>query len=586
MCRAGALSRLPWRARVPLLALAVAALSLVAIAYFVNAAPAARYADDWVYEFFGSGVARTTWTPQTAGVEYRVLSIWLAPILAHLRPALEPLLYLARLALHFANVALLGLLAFRLSGSPRTGLLTAALYLVPLFAYEPLLWFSASVFYLVPLFLFLAGAHLLLSVRDGHARRRAAFLMFLSLAAWFAMLLFIESGLLLPLIVPVMALVLARRGQRVSLRPILVVVVLFYLGASWYVVSALRDSPIVAVHGESTLDPVLIVTERIPQVTGIVLGYFAEWLPRGLWADALELGLRTLAPLSLVLVAALAVSSLALAVSQALRGPALALPSESRLAGAFSVIAVGLAWFVFSLVPVLFIRDLSVSSRVMLFPSAGLALAGAGALGTLLTRLPRITRPVLLVLVAGFLLANALSMSGLAAVHRLRWERDAAQLSAFRSALPTLPAERVYILPHALEQATVSPLLGRPTQLDTLLYGLFDIPWAAAPALDLAYSTERIELAPRDALRQFHITDIQRDGQGRPTGLVFQADGSAQAIPISGLLAFTHRGGRFYWLDPLILHVGTTAETISLPMAAPLTGAPHRSADLPLEPAR
>lgn len=509
-----------------------------------------------------------------------MLAILFAPLLARGLPEWELPIRLGLLALHLLNVFLLAWLAERLTGSRRVALVAALVFLIPLFAYEPLLWFSASVFYQPSLLLLLAGFHLLLACDS----LRKFYFVASAIAAWLTMLLFIESGLLIPVLTLPMMVMMAWRGKTVDLRAVVFALGVTYAVAMTYVLLVLRGSSIVAVHGKTTLDIGEILTQRFPQVAASVAAYFGEWLPRGIFADALQLGARAwLASVWFWILALAFVAGIVLLWRETRRQG-----KAERVDNSLALVGVGLAWFALALAPVLFISGLGVSSRVMLFPSAGLALAVAGLVGWLLqkagARRDWVWNAVLVVM-AVFVFVNALALAGMVRVYQLRWARDQQHLDALRRALPILPSEPVWLLAHALDQTIVQSEFGRATALENLLYALFDTPWAADRALWLAYESERIELIDKDNFGKSHVVGVELDDAGDGVeSIVFQGTIQMQTIPVTRLLAFTYRANGFEWFDPLTLTHAEKSYRVPLPLIEKMGDVSKREATLGIEP--
>jgi hypothetical protein len=563
------------------LALTLCVLVVVVIALFLGGGMHGMYADDYVYKYFGSDLVKTDWTPNIQDVNYRVLAIWIAPLLARWLPDAELPIRLGLMAIHLLNVFLLGWLAQRSTGARWVGVVAGGAFLIPLFAYEPLLWFSAGVFYLFPLSLLLVGFHLLWSCRSV----RQFYFVVGAVAAWVTMIFFIESGLLLPALTVPMALLMARRGVRVDPRAWMTALGVTYVVFFAYAFLVLRSSPIVAVHGKSTLDPVIILTQRVPEVFDSVSAYAMDWLPRGVFSDAFWLGTKiwTSSVVFWLLMIAFGAGFVFVA-----RGVAQQWHAE-RASNALALLGVGAMWFVLALAPVLFIRGLSVSSRVWLFPSAGLALVAAGAAGWLMEKAgtrQTFVQIAAMVLLALFLLVNALSMAGLLRVYQLRWQRDQQQFHALQQALPQVPSARVWIFAHALDQTIAQPEFGRATRLDGLLYALFDTPWAIDRALWLAYRTEKIETIDKDAYGHSHVVGLQLGKTGEVKAIEFQGTIQIQAVPVTQLLAFTYRANGFEWLDPLLLTQPEKTYRVPLPLIEQMGAVPKRAAQIGIEPVR
>lgn len=558
--------------------LLLSALFVTVLAFGPGGGMHGMYADDYVYKYFGSATQKTEWTPNMENVNYRVLAIWLASSLAPALPDAELPIRMGLIAVHLLNVVLLGGLAFRLTGSRWIAVIAGGGLLVPLFAYESLLWFSAEIFYLLPLSLLLVGFHLIVSCTS----LRQFYFVIGAIVAWLTMIFFIESGLLLPLLTLLMVPMMARRGVRLDRRAPAIALGVTYPALFGYALFVLQSSPIVAVHGESTLDPRILVFQRIPEVIASVMAYAGDWMPRGIYADAFLLGAQTWAASIWFWIALVA---LGLAFVFALRGMAANWNGE-RSTNSPALLAVGIVWFVLALAPVLLIRGLAVSSRVMLFPSAGLALAVAGFVGWLM-EISGMRREVIalgaMVALGAFASVNAIGMAGLLRVYQLRWTRDQEQFAAFRAALPELPPGHVSLFAHAMDQTIVQSELGRATVLDHLLYGLFDTPWALNPALWLEYGSEKITMLRKDAHGISHVVGVETQGQDKVKMITFQGTSLTEAVPVTQLLAFTYRKNGFAWLDPLVLVQGDKTWRVPLPLVEKMGNVPKREAQIGIQ---
>jgi hypothetical protein len=559
--------------------LSLTLVGLISVAYFVNGGLHGMGADDYVYKYSAFDVATGSWKPNWDLNPVRTLSYLLAPILANALPAHELPIRLGIVALQIINVLLLGALAYRVTSSRFIALLAAALSLVPIFAAEAMLWFSASVFYLPPLFFLLVGLHLILSC---YSARKQFTLLMGAVAAWCVMILFVESGFFVILLVP--ALIWLRDGRdRSHLKPALIATAATYFLFGLYAFFGLKSAPVVALHGANTFDPVYILAHRVPDTVSGVADYVRDWQPGGTYAEALNLGTREW----LSIPAGWAVVGLTLfgVILAAALYPVS--DAQAELAGrGMKLFFLGIAWIALALAPTLFFVNLQISSRVLLFPSAGFALALAGFLGWLVERLKRSQAAAIrgLVLLTGVsVLLTALSMAGLLVVYQLRWERDQAEVTALRTAVPGLPDVHVWVMPIGINDRTVGPYVGHPTVLDQYLYPFFQIPWAAGPALRMEYGHAQLDVINRDSV---YLTGVSYARNGEIDGLTFEGQGQTRQVPPKQLLAFTYLRNRVILFDHLIVTKpdGTEAEVqLTLPAEAAAPQTPTRTMTLKLE---
>lgn len=569
-------------------------ISLVVIAYFLHGGTHGLYADDYPYKYWAYSLSSASWIPTWNFSPARPLNYLVAPNLANALPNYELQARVGVVALQLLNVVLLGALAFRLAASRRIALLSGAFFFAPVFAESAVLWFTGAVIYLPSLMLMLVGMHLVLSCRS--ATKQFALLVG-AIAAWCAMVLFIESGFFVLLLVPALIWVRRVRGSvglgstLESLAPSFIAVGITYLLVIPYAFFALRTSSEVAVHGATTFDPLYIVGQRIPQTLDSLVAHVRDWEPGGLLAEALNLGLRqwlsTSAGWGLL---GLALIGLTMTVILSpLHGSPATVGSASPSARLFLV---GVAWVGLAVAPVLFIVDLPLNSSVLLFPSAGFALALAGLFGWLLEHVHHVgpMRPFaargLLILAGASVLVSSLAMAGLLGVYQMRWERDRQEVMALRSAVPHLPDSPVWVAPISLDERTVNLYLGRRSILDPYLYGLFQVPWAATPALKMEYRDDRIGVINQDAHGGVHLVGLRYAEGGGVETLSFQGISQAQEVSPAELIAFTYRGDRLVLFDHLRVTMpdGSKSE-VDLPLAGQVAkaGVPTRTLNLKLE---
>lgn len=547
--------------------LSLALVCLMLIAYFFNGGLHGLYADDYPYKYSAYDLAAARWNPTWNWSPARTLNYLFVPNLANLLPDYELPARIGIVALQLINVALLAALAFRLTASRWIAVLAGAFFLAPVFAESAVLWFTGAVIYLPSLLLMLVGMHLVLSC---HSVRRQYLLLIGAVAAWCAMVLFIESGFFILVLVPALAWT---RGGRPNTRPALIATALIYLLFIPYALFVLKTAPVVALHGQTTFDPLYILGTRIPQTVDSLVAHALDWQPGGTLAEAVILGLREWTS-SVVGWGLLSLALLAFLISAITFSPDEGPEGTKKVGSGATLLFIGLAWMALAVVPVLFIVDLPLTSSVLLFPSAGFALAAAGLLGWLTERLVPGRRVVVRasLLFAGVsVLVGSLAMAGLVGVYQMRWDHDRQELVALRDAVSNMPDSPVWVAPVSLDDRTVNVYLGRRSILDPYLYGLFQIPWAAAPALKMAYGTEQIRVVNEDAHGGIHLTRLSYAEGGEIAGLSFQGIAQGQEVPVGQLLAFTYRGDRVILFNQMSVTMPDgNRSKVDLPLAVQL----------------
>lgn len=563
--------------------LVLTCIALIAVAYFVHGGLVGMAADDIVYKYSAYDLATASWRPNWNLSPVRTSSFLLAPILANLLPANELPVRLGIVALHLLNVLLLAALAFRLTHSIWTALLAAMFLLAPVFASEAVIWFSAATFYLPSLFFFLVGAHLILSC---HSVRGQFPLLVGAVAAWCAMITFVESGFFLVLLIPALVWLREGREQPTRLRPALIAVSATYILFVAYAIFALRTAPVVALHGETAFDPIFLVAHRIPDLIGGVVDYVRDWAPGGIFAEALNLGGHEWLSSAVGLIV-VGLATFGVILTAALYPLSDVRNKKSSSSGKLFIL--GILWVGLALAPALFFVNLQISPRVLLFPSAGFAICLAGLLGWLVElpyRWHGIGRRFILLLAGCGVLLTALTMAGLVSVRQLRWDRDREEISTLGAAIGGLPNAPVWIVPIALDEKIVSPFLGRPTSLDHYLLGVFQIPWAAEPALRMQSGKENVSVIGEDEQGRVHLTGLGYAADGNINTLTFERTDKSQEVPIAQLLAFSYQKGRLILFNRFTVAMPDGAKLqVDLPLSTQVAmpQVPLRSTNLKLE---
>lgn len=536
---------------------------LILVAYFVHGGLHGLYADDFVYKYSAYDLTSGAWRPDWTLTVPRTLIYLLVPNLANALPGNELPVRLGIVVLLALDASLLGALVYRVTSSRFAALLGAAFLLTPVFAGEAVLWFSGATIYLSSLLLLLAGFHLILycnSVRKQFLALTGA------VAAWCAMLLLIESGFFVPLLAPAFVWLQEEGGARSRFKSALIAIAATYLLFGVYAFFALRSAPVVALHGANTFDPVYIVLRRIPDTFLGIADYVRDWGPGGTYQEALSLGAREwlASPSGWAIVGLTLCGVILTAALYPVRDADTAFANRG-----IKLFLLGVVWMGLALAPTLFFVDLQISSRVLLFPSAGFALGLAGLLAWLVDRLRRgraVAARVLLLLTGTGVLLAGLAMAGLVVVYQLRWERDQAEVAALRAAIPGMPDYHVWVMPIGIDDRTVGPLLGHRTVLDQYLLGLFQVPWAAEPALRMEYGDKQLNIIDPSRVQ---LTGLSYAANGEIEALTFGGQGQTRQVPVGQLFAFTYLRERVILFDNIMITMpdGTTAQ-VELPLPA------------------
>jgi hypothetical protein len=159
-------------------------------------------------------------------------------------------------------------------------------------------------------------------------------------------------------------------------------------------------------------------------------------------------------------------------------------------------------------------------------------------------------------------LAGVLTLRGFAHVYHLRSEHDQRQIAALVKAVPSLPQDtKVVLLPIQLDEHSVRFSTGKESLLDQLLYGVFENPWSAAPAAQMAYKHAEVEAIASNHWDQLHVAEVDP----APDGSIEQIMINGRRVAISQLLAFTYENDRVVLISPLVL-VTPTGREVAIPL--------------------
>lgn len=195
--------------------LAATLVLALTVEFFLRGGAHGLYSDEYTHKAlafdFSALRPRPNLNPIMLGL--RSLHAVLTPNLASMIPEYELPTRLGIVLVHLFNVLLLAMLAYQLTTSGLIAVLGGAYFLIPVFANEALLWLSAVIPHVMPLFLSLVGLHLVLSC---HSVRRHLLLLVGAVLAWALMILGGESNYFTLLLLPVFVGMRWHRGERVS----------------------------------------------------------------------------------------------------------------------------------------------------------------------------------------------------------------------------------------------------------------------------------------------------------------------------------------------------------------------------------
>lgn len=516
------------------------------VGFFFHGGRLGLYSDDYSKKAWAYNFASSKWKlnlyPMFGAV--RPVAYIMIANFGNAIPSHELPVRIGLVAIHVLNVVLLGWLAFRLSSSLLVGLFSGTFFLMPIFAHDAVLWFTAAVHNVIALLLLLVGFHLLLHV---HSVRNDLGLFVGGILAWSATILFYESGFFVPLLLPLMAMTLDEHEQKKKYEICGLALASTYIWQCSYFVFLERTASLVSVRGGLKLDPAFIISHRIPAVVRRTIWLATDFGVSGPFKEALRLalhGLRSTFEMPILFAAILALLLLAVIY------PANQEKSPSgRLA--LALVGIGVGWTSLGLALLVFFKDQTAETRVLYTPLAGVALAGAAFLAwlpSLFGRWRGIAIRISLLVAGATLLVSTLIMAGLVRTYQLRWDLDQKQLAAFQKAISVLPdSNPLWLLPVSLDERTVSTILGRPAQLDRWLAGAFELPWSASDAVRMAYGDRDIRSVTSTRWDHLHLTAVQRSRDGQIQALVIQGS----TVPVSQVLAFTYHNGRLIMLNPV-----------------------------------
>lgn len=355
--------------------LAATLVMAIAVGFFLRGGVHGLYSDDYTHKAWAFDFSAARWRLNLNPIipSWRPVHTILTPNLANAIPEHEFPVRLGIVAVHLLNVFLLATLAYRLTGSILVAVLSGELFLIPVFANEALLFFSAIIPHVIPLSFLLVGFHLALSC---HSVKQDVLLLAGALIVWFLMILSGEAGYFTPLLLPVFIGMRRHHGERASPMVWILVLAASYVFLGLYLLRLVQTaSSLITDRGGLTLDPTFILLHRIPDVTRQLSWFLTDWGYRGPLREALRLGLHEWisVPTGWIILVGLLMGLSLVPITH----PANQQTMPSRLQ-AFTLVLAGMAWVGLALLPIVLLKSQFVLIRALYTPMAGLALGVAG----------------------------------------------------------------------------------------------------------------------------------------------------------------------------------------------------------------
>ncbi len=536
----------------------------VIVAFFLHGGTHGQYMDDYSDKASAHDFATGRWK-LTFGSEWKIRPVGETLInnIGNALPEHELPVRLGILLIHLLNVFLLAKLASRLSRSAFAGILTGAFFLLPVFANEALLWFTAAVYNTISLCLLLVGFHCFLNIRNLKSKKDVLWFV-LGVSAWLAMVTVYESGLFTFLLLPFfLAIDSKEKPHARSIWLTALPVTYIPIGIYGYLVE--RVSPAVTQRGGATLDLDFIVLHRVPSVLRNAWWLVTDWGIYGPLHEAFRLGWHEWLSVrngSLLL---------GLEAGACLLPIVLLLPSGPiKQARSLAYLAViGIAWAGLGLAPLMLMKAQIVEIRTLYIPFAGVALSTAALLNALVDVLPRwraVTTRMCLLMAGIVVFFFSITMAGLVRTYQLRWDLDQKQVAAVEPIISGVPAAQLlWLMPVTLDERIVSAYWGREAALDRYIVGVFETPWSATDAIRLRFGERDVHSVTSNRWDRLHLTSVQRPEGGQVRALMIQD----VTVPVDNLVAFTYQQGQLVLLTPLEIAYsnGASSTIVDLPLA-------------------
>jgi len=527
------------------------------------------YLDDYYFKSEAQDLATATWKPlfEAPIPNVRILAQIVYSNLASAIPSHEFYVRLLWAMVHGLSVMLLGIISYRVTSSKVFGFITSISYIAPFPAHEALLWHTQGV-HMLSTSLFLLTTYLFILVIE----KRKHWPVYLTLGVFFIALALQFSEL------PVMAIVIfVFLAFATSLRPgewgywwkrVQTASFLAFVGAFvcllHYVIFTGR-SIAVERRGGLVLDPTAIF-EKYVQFLRTIYWFILDpdWGLR-LTYDSFVLGVNIIIESRVGL--ALLVFSVLCCALWLLR---VNLPRDnvSSLKLPSFMVFLGVLWIFVSFVPGTVIRWQIMEWRMLYYTLAGLSVAIGGITWgwlVLFQNMPSWVLRAFLAIPLSISVLATITMLGYAEVYRLRSQLDQQQIAELVSV----------VTPQSLEPDTtfipINPSIKitkhNPSDItvhDKLLFGVFEVPYAARPALRMAYRRPDI-----DVVVTHHWTTPMAFGLVEsPEGMVLKVNDRLVSLNKALPFTFTYRNGSAVLLSPLIVVApdGTVVDSIDIPL--------------------
>lgn len=527
------------------------------------------YLDDYSNKAMAIDTVTGVWRPVWSGTRIptfpvRILSWMVNTSFAGLLPTHE-FVVRAVSALGFgADACLLGWLVHRLLASQLAGVISTWLFLMPMYAYEMVLWAGAAAGMLGVCLALLFLHSFLTALSGSKTRHRWAVL---GTVAFGVMVLFGEPFISVVVFLPILALSIGVRHQNVGCGTALKrsVYLLMWPLAVAGVAYALLYTQSSLVAGRGGFDV------SLSGVVGRSIGYFdrllwmtlsPDWGQR-LTKDALDIGASVLIQSWEGMILFLTANALALLTVLSWRSREREYLSGYKVG--LVVFCGGITWFTVSLLfPSVLVKGQILEYRLLYFPTAGLGVAGA-SLVWMVTKCFRseVLARLFIAIVGVFLLLNTVGMLGFAKSLAARSELDRKQIAALVQALPSewLP-ENSYVVPFDTEEN----LFAREYSVSLLLVGVFETSWSARAALNEAYGRSDLQAITSNRWVGMRLSNVTQ-GEEPLKELGIQG----LSVPVNQTVVFTYRGGSAFVIESLtIVEPGGSQYRVQFPIGTNL----------------
>lgn len=545
--------------RLLLILFAATAIIGLGVVLFSRGGRYGLYADDYSHKLWAYDLERGKWQPRLdlEQTYFRPVGQVLVFNMANALPDWDLAVRLFWASVHLGNVFLAALFALRLTQSLLAMVMTGGVMIFPIQAHEAIFWHSGAASALMGTLSALIAMHLLLSAVS--TRRGWLRYAILGLFVYALIPQFYEQATAAIAILPLLVLREESFRRKRLIRALVILLVAVGLVLSyWFLI--LRHSPTIAWRGGVDLSPGYLLSEALPRLLQDLgwatfvryefWGFVAVWtIGKGNVSHSI------LTILVVVLVWLCAFGVVALAAHQERQS----LPSWRRL---LLLLSSGAIWLVAALVPVLFVKDSAIESRLLYLPWVGLSFLLASLAALALSKLPSGLARAFALGIGGLFVLLMLTMAGFGDLYQLRFAHDQRQLDALARAVPEMPEEYLFLTPVHLDESSVSRLSAEYRALDRWLLGVFNTDWSAAAAVAMRYGRDDFRAVTGGWKRELKLKGIEWQGS-RANLLV-----NERVVPADRCLAFSYEGGEVVLHDAIVAELPDGQRVrIELPLA-------------------